>query len=785
MRLIHIPGEEEDRDRGTQDINVQEIDTELIPRYAILSHTWEDEEVSLQDITASDVSYTTKKKGYEKIRNCCAVAKRNNIDHVWIDSCCIDKTSSAELSEAINSMYRWYLEAEVCYAYLSDVSPSNEDTPVQITKSRWFTRGWTLQELVAPEVVIFFDRDWNEIGTKISLQQEIAQRTTIPPGVLSGTTGLEDVSVARRMSWAAGRKTKRVEDRAYSLMGIFGVYMPLLYGEGDVAFLRLQEEIIKVQDDYTIFAWKSELSSYGGLLAITPDAFAGSADIVPKTAPGTIKKSPWMITNQGIHLELPFVGLGPRGLGLAILPCVLPEAESLAIAVILRDTSLAMERFERVGYQHLLFLDLEYLRPPQYPFRQICVQQQRLALTSRRRPATGTFPIDQGMKEIDDMCDRWRSSRLTYTHAPKKESDSTPLDSFKPPTSLQELFDAVNNHDTHHWISTYLLNPHFNINTPNDKGTTLLSLVAANGLTDIAWILISRSDTDIHPRDTNDLTPLFHAAINNHTTIMNLIMNRGYTPADLTTKTAQTVLHHASKSGHIAVAQFLLDRPGSSDPNAKDSTGRTPIIYAVEAGHEQMARLLLAHGADPHQTDTSGKTALHWAVLQGTPSLVQLLLSHGASIEAQDVSQRTALHWAALSGNVVVVAVLLRAGARMQPKGSVSETPLHLAATHGREGVVEALLAYGASVRSLDSSNKTALHCAAGNGHGHVAQLLLSHGAATQCVDFTRHTPLDYAKEKGHPGVVELLRAWRAQSNTTSSGDSDNVGVFRRLVGKK
>ncbi|KAH7919980.1 hypothetical protein BV22DRAFT_979121, partial [Leucogyrophana mollusca] len=166
-------------------------------------------------------------------------------------------SSSAELSEAINSMYRWYEGAAVCYAYLADV-PSNENPAEKDSKfrhSRYFKRGWTLQEVIAPRRVTFFGRDWVKIATKASEISVIAEVTGVGRSVLSKGLSLAEVSVAKKMSWASRRETTRVEDRAYSLMGIFGVHMPLLYGEGENAFIRLQHEIIRTSNDQSIFVW--------------------------------------------------------------------------------------------------------------------------------------------------------------------------------------------------------------------------------------------------------------------------------------------------------------------------------------------------------------------------------------------------------------------------------------------------------------------------------------------------------------------------------------------------
>jgi hypothetical protein len=218
--------------------------------------------------------------GYAKIQNTCAQALRDGFEYAWIDTCCIDKSSSAELSEAINSMYKWYKNARICYAYLSDIIMPDDFRDslfsASVCISKWFTRGWTLQELIAPGVVVFYDRDWRDIGTKTSRQQEISRITGIDIHVLSGNEPWS-CNVAQRMSWASRRMTTRSEDIAYSLMGLFNVNMPLLYGEGGTkAFRRLQEEIMKGEEDYSLFAWAGNNPSFParwGLLAASPQQF--------------------------------------------------------------------------------------------------------------------------------------------------------------------------------------------------------------------------------------------------------------------------------------------------------------------------------------------------------------------------------------------------------------------------------------------------------------------------------------------------------------------------------
>lgn len=220
-----------------------------IPPYAILSHTWEvdEEEVTFQDLSEGSGK---SKAGYRKITFCGAQAARDGLRHFWVDTCCIDKTNSAELSEAINSMFSWYQDAVICYVYLSDV----DDYP-NLDSSRWFTRGWTLQELLAPRLMDFFNGEWEVIDTRSNLAPAISRITGIPPRIISlNFSG--NYSVAQVMSWAAGRETSREEDIAYSLPGLLGVNMLLINGEGSRTFERLQQEFMRASTDHSLFSWR-------------------------------------------------------------------------------------------------------------------------------------------------------------------------------------------------------------------------------------------------------------------------------------------------------------------------------------------------------------------------------------------------------------------------------------------------------------------------------------------------------------------------------------------------
>ncbi|KAF5357502.1 hypothetical protein D9758_012532 [Tetrapyrgos nigripes] len=307
------------------DFQVKEFLTD-IPRYAILSHTWEQEEITFQEIQNLDLAKS--KAGFRKVLGACVRARRYHFDWIWIDSCCINKESSAELSEALNSMYQYYEDAAICYVYLSDVSgeyhPRNEKS--NFGDSRWFKRGWTLQELLAPEFVVFLDKDWERIGTRWSLRDVVSAVTGIPADVFEGRD-IDEYSVAQRMSWAAFRETTRPEDQAYCLLGIFGVSMSPIYGKGGVkAFMRLQQEIIRISDDRSIFAWVAAPPMAGleegwqnpyrdtppvridkprGLLAQSPYEFRMSGDVQASNVELIGNKSSYSFGNNGLHIHLP------------------------------------------------------------------------------------------------------------------------------------------------------------------------------------------------------------------------------------------------------------------------------------------------------------------------------------------------------------------------------------------------------------------------------------------------------------------------------------------------
>jgi hypothetical protein len=322
-------------------LELQDFTGQDIPPYAVLSHRWEDGEVTYQDIKEEETvkrvlslinpevhlehmqsRRVDRKKGYSKVEGCCRQAKKDGFEYVWMDTCCIDKRSTAELSEAINSMFNWYCHAQVCFVYLSDVGGNDniEANDSAFRKSVWFTRGWTLQELLAPADVKFFASDWKLLGSKSGLYNLISSIADIDATALirtaeersaDPTKAISDVqkvlgefSIARRMSWASKRKTTRVEDIAYCLLGIFNVNMPLIYGEGSKAFGRLQDAIMGMSEDQSIFAWKNPKAGKT-VFASSPADFSGCSDIDGHVRVAEAPKpTSYFWTNRGLCIQL-------------------------------------------------------------------------------------------------------------------------------------------------------------------------------------------------------------------------------------------------------------------------------------------------------------------------------------------------------------------------------------------------------------------------------------------------------------------------------------------------
>lgn len=317
-----------------------------IPEYAALSHTWGSEEASLQEWTQHSSPGESTKRGFLKVLSACELARRDGFQHLWVDTVCIDKTSSVEVTEAINSTFQWYRDAKVSYAYLEDMEHHPGSTLFdQLRTCRWFTRGWTVHELIAPKTVKFYDHIWSMVGTKSALVEEIANITSISEKVLRDSEEIMRQSVAQRMSWFARRRTSRKEDVAYCTLGIFDVNMLPMYGEGTKAFIRLQEAIIKETNDRTIFCWTWPVTipqpTWIPCLAPHPAAFQNSGQYVPD------RRAEWrdalgysVNNNLGIKIQLRVAACTSESLNAILdVKCADDPSDHLVALPLVRATS--------------------------------------------------------------------------------------------------------------------------------------------------------------------------------------------------------------------------------------------------------------------------------------------------------------------------------------------------------------------------------------------------------------------------------------------------------------
>ncbi|KAI1743391.1 heterokaryon incompatibility protein-domain-containing protein [Xylaria scruposa] len=341
---------------NTQSLNLEEFVGNAIPEYAILSHTWGDEEVTFQEW--QDRNSLDEKAGYKKILAACEQARVDGLGYLWVDtnSAGIDKNSSAELSEAINSMFAWYANSHRCYVYLADFFWNLESSGIvdieQLCQCRWFRRGWTLQELLAPETLIFFDVNWREFGNRGDgrFRFQLSEITGIKTMYMEHRPWILQASVSERMSWVAHRETSREEDIAYCLLGIFGINMSLIYGEGRRAFLRLQEEIIRVSNDQTIFCWTDRTGDlvdedWDSVLAPHPRVFSTSGKYMSDSKHST----GYSLTNNGLEITLPALKIDQQYF-IALLAANMKEDR---LAIILERNGNLERRATRERVRHI------------------------------------------------------------------------------------------------------------------------------------------------------------------------------------------------------------------------------------------------------------------------------------------------------------------------------------------------------------------------------------------------------------------------------------------------
>ncbi|KAI9148849.1 Vegetative incompatibility protein [Paramyrothecium foliicola] len=792
MRLINV-----------KTSSLEEFHEDQVPAYAILSHTWgvEAEELTFQDVEEGNVQKSGI--GSTKFRFCCQQAEEDGYTHVWIDTCCINKADMVELSEAINSMFRWYERAAVCYVYLSDVAgnqnPREEGSSFQ--SSRWFRRGWTLQELLAPTELVFYSSEWRVLGTKVQLCTTLERITGIPVSIVRGVGAIRCASIAQRMSWAARRKTKRKEDQAYCLLGVFGISMPMIYGEGsEKAFFRLQEHIIKNLRDQSILAWG--LTQDGctegrggkgpkGLLAATPADFAHSGTIVPRDRTTSYLDS-IEISGGSLRLSLSQVASSEGLVGL--LNCG-PEADiQTVVGIRLFKTSPGgPEEYTRRGGCHFM---------KQTNLHSFSVRTALSVISNDSGPNTKGETHAHWLYDEDDLKNAqlklievtppsaWDSRRAVITSEVLSRKDARPsiVMKLRPQGPEGQDFILMLHFNTKDgdigaryclatcardtstkeiWVNSPLIYKHVSSNTTACNGAVTVK-VTTELMGGAATFLMRLAKVKFPPFKTIDLTwemrkpqmTLKIEGILHDQQKWHALSQLEYDESgEITSIQSTPVFLWAFKYGYHEIVEILRVTQRIDMNEVRSPAGLSLLTWAIELDHASIVEILLQGGADVEANNCGSLTPLSLAVKLGNVKIVQSLLTHGADMAAVDYLGLTPLCLAAVTGNTEIVNILLDKGSDMRFDSLKFGTPLHAAVRHGQEAIVTLLIGRGADANATASylDSVTPLHIAALCGHKQIATLLLKAGAQADAARDNLSTSLHLAAYGGHVDIIRLL----------------------------
>ncbi|KAK1834707.1 ankyrin repeat-containing domain protein [Podospora conica] len=795
------------------------------PRYAILSHTWgkDSDEVSYSNVLAGRLDSPETRPA--KVSGCCDQARKDGYKYIWIDTCCIDKTNSVELQEAINSMFKWYREAAICYVYLADLPPGDEihNPDSRFRSSRWFQRGWTLQELLAPLHVRFYNANWQCLGTKGELCEVIEDITGIPSLYLLGIHELHHASIAQRMSWAASRVTKREEDIAYCLLGIFDIVMSMIYGEGPNAFRRLQEQImLKHPSDDSILAWglhPRTPPSFSSPLAIHPSQFALSGQIVSRLQSGT----------DSIDLRA-----GTVRLHLRIFPT--PGTDQTFGAL-------------RCGPEHdpEMFVCLPLTRASEDEdgvytrIRENCAVLEKITDSGSAVPCR--IRVDGKLRQSTEL------TQAHFFHIQRSPSvlcleivDVQPPERWHKERSLIEA--PAPNGDGQHCAFVRLRDD----NLDSDDFVLVLEAVADGPTLRAQCDLMTASkDTPLSEiqsmlKAIRSRQPLRLVATNDVLTLRAILKSepRGRTfslrleklshRAELTTNAAfeleylgmskeirclrkarqaviveDEALIHAIQPERMALKEVEVELLGVEEELRKILERKARLDGSKAAHSLKLDNLLEKH----HEKDSKLKTLDSWvktaseqlesfannapldsngeqklvgprllylAAAKGYDDLLRALLKKRAPIEETEELERTPLHAAAEGGYTKAVQLLLDNGASLDAKADNNSTPLHLAVENGHDSTVGLLLERGAKM-TPDSCGWVPLHMAAQHGSESITRRLLERGADVAVRNDRGSTPLHIAANHGHLAVAQLLLT----SGADVDSDIQGMGGSRPL----
>ncbi|KAL5088552.1 hypothetical protein Trisim1_006509 [Trichoderma cf. simile WF8] len=821
MRLINV-----------KTLKLEEFLDYRAPPYAILSHTWgsDDEELSFRDV--EDGNINKPGIGSVKFRGCCRQAAEDGLDYAWIDTCCIDKTNLVELSEAINSMFRWYQRASICYAFLSDV-PSDDNFRQRGSKfqrSRWFQRGWTLQELLAPKMMRFYGaispsdvnsrratvgthlvQEWRLLGNKGSMSTTIASITGIPRHYLLGIAALHTASIAQRMSWAAHRDTKRKEDLAYCLLGIFNITMPMIYGEGgEQAFFRLQEQIMKVTRDDSILAWglgtddsstnDAGNTTAGRIVAKAPADFAHSGNIIQRDQ--TLKYTSSVDMSGGsIRAHLP-LHTTPTGKIIGFLSCGPENNSQQVVGIPLIELSVgSSDEYARPrGYNSSL-----------YPTTVGATEPKSIRIKHDNQE---NVPVDLGglffHYEDDDFTD---INLKIIDVAPRSCWDEERALIMSTPTVRHGAVGQILirlRHDTQD-SKDFVVVLEYKKESSDTLVEYLVLICSRNLLLEelVLYLPSMMQKLNGKRRARNELLSLTIALerVERQPIFVirpELVLDGVFTTIDATMELENKKLIRESlqlleeNEETERESRKLEDEMNSYDENLKEVKKEQETILAKLKELEDRQKLLMAKKSEytgkrteittkqdevkmklgglstqwetiQERWDTlgqdqklrctlAGTTVLQWAAAKGLIEVVKQRLQNGADVNGSDRDGFTPLMTASMGGQFEVAALLIEHGARIDAEAHEGTTALFAAAISGSVELVQLLLDEGADVEGGSrSNNKIPLFAAASTGHADVVRLLLDHGAQIEAKTEKDSTALRLASIRGQTDVVQLL----------------------------
>jgi hypothetical protein len=734
------------------------------PPYAILSHTWgvEEEELDFDDVKEGRINKPGV--GSVKFRGCCRKAAKEGLGYVWIDTCCIDKKNSTELIEAINSMFRWYQRASRCYAYLSDV-PAGDDPGKPTSNfrtSRWFRRGWTLQELLAPEHLQFYNSEWGYLGTKGKLWKPIGDITSIPAGILLGKAKLHAASVAQRMSWAARRETTKKEDLAYCLLGIFDVTMPLIYGDGgDKAFSLLQEQIIKTTRDDSILAWglgtkeshtdDPDQATAGGILATAPSDFADSGHIVCRRQSNTPPASLEVSGGNSLRMYLPTFTTSAGGL-LGLLNCGPQRDRQQAVCIpLVKTASGGSDEYFRPRGCHAVFQPIPGSGVSARSIRTRKDRQSEKSSDASRQhwlfdySAFAELEANLTLVDVNPQSCWDRVDDIISTPAPSDGATQRTLarirhDEGEPPdfVMLLEFEQQVPPAEPRCHVMVC------SRNTSLEELAGKLQYVAqkASGSTSASNGLLHLHVTLPEP-DMESPTFTIKLEALPHPPDVSVDITGELQMLDLTSE----LVGICKAKGESVAEKEGLDRKLKDRSKQLDQVKRAREMVEVELKKLEERKKELAEEENSEAEE------------------MRLLRERKAAVEEQQ--EQASARWsnALKRWDELYHTEYNKAGYRS--KGVAHWTPLRWAAENGHAEMVELLLSEGADVAVADKDGWTPLIAASSKGHLDAVRLLLDKGAEVNFEDKTARTAISYAAEGEHRTIVQLLlkngadRMWR------------------------